>query len=238
MSVKFKRLLHNSYLHPRYIAQKAIHAIIAKEASYLSGHILDVGCGRKPYASLFEKLETYTGIDIPVTMHGLEQVDVVSTAINLPFQTNSFDAILCTEVLEHLSEPEVAVQEMGRVIQPSGYLLITVPFSEQLHEEPYDYYRFTRYGITHLLEKNGFKVVRIHERGGTWLELGYRLSSFVYSTLGATRSAEGFLTPKPFIAPIVVAICAGIQLFSAGLDRLYRVPLSTIGYGILAKKEV
>lgn len=233
--VNLKRRLASSYFHPRHLAQYELRRCIAHEANALHGKLLDVGCGKKPYAELIQ-VDAYVGLDVPTSMHGVQQVDVFGTALGLPFKDEVFDSVLCTEVLEHLPEPVVALQEMRRVTRPGGVLLLTVPLSEQLHEEPFDFYRFTRYGLIYLLEKTGWRVQRIYERGGVWLELGYRLSSALYAAVGAKRTPSGTLQPRLILGPLVVVICMIIQMIASAADHLWRSSLSTIGYCVVAEK--
>lgn len=234
---ELKEAFRYSFFHPRYLANRELRRIVS-EASILHGNLLDVGCGRKPYAHLFPNVNRYIGLDVPSTMHSLSHVDVIGTVLALPFQKGCLDSILCTEVLEHTPAPLMALGEMWRVTEPGGVLLLTVPLSEQLHEEPYDYYRFTKYGLNYLLRKSGWKILRIYERGGTWLELGYRLSSFLYSSIGAKRNEDGGLEPRLFLGPLTIIICAGVQLVASALDVVWRSRLSTVGYGAIAQKEV
>lgn len=122
--------------------------------------------------------------------------------------------------------------------KPAGILLLTVPLSEQLHEEPYDYYRFTKYGLAYLLNKSGWEILKLYERGGTWLELGYRFSSFLYSSMGATTNNDGTLKTRLFLGPLTIMLCAGIQLVAHILDMIWKSRLSTIGYNVVAQKKI
>lgn len=202
----------------------------------LHGKLLDVGCGKKPYAGLFSNVKMYVGLDVPSSMHGLSQVDVVSTCLTLPFRDACFGNVLCTEVLEHTPEPLAALQEMWRVTKPGGLLLLTVPLSEQLHEEPYDFYRFTKFGLDYLLRKSQWQTLRIYERGGAWLELGHRLSSFIYSAIGARQDPSGAFEPRFLLGPLVVFFCAVVQFLAVVMDKMWKSSLSTIGYGVVAQK--
>jgi SAM-dependent methyltransferase len=232
-----KKGLAHSYLHPRYLAQRELRRILEVEGPKLHGMLLDVGCAQKPYAEMIWNVDTYVGLDVPTTMHGVSEIDVVGTALVLPFQNSTFDSVLCTEVLEHIFDPLAALREMHRVTKPGGTLLLTVPLSEQLHEEPYDFYRFTKYALHYLLGKADWQIQKVYERGGTWLELGYRLSSFLYSAVGATRQASGALQPRSVIGPLIVAICVLVQKTASVLDRIWSSPLSTIGYAVVAERK-
>jgi SAM-dependent methyltransferase len=234
---KLKKAVHYTYFHPRYIANRELIKIISLEGPMLHGKLLDVGCGIKPYAYLLPNTETYIGLEISSTMHGLSQVDIIGTSLALPFKDECFDSILCTEVLEHTSDPLMSLCEMWRVTKAEEVLLLTVPLSEQLHEEPNDYYRFTKYGLNYLLRQSGWRILKVYERGGTWLELGYRLSSFLYSSFSSKRKTDGRLNIYIFLRPLIIILCSGLQFIATALDTVWRSRLSTIGYGVLAKKK-
>jgi SAM-dependent methyltransferase len=234
---KLKQIFRNSYLHPRYIANREITKAVSEEGAFLCGRLLDIGCGKKPYAHLLPKVSHYVGIDVPTTMHGLSNIDIIASGLALPFKDQSSDCILCTEVLEHTPDPMLSLHEMQRVVRKGGVLLLTVPLSEQIHEEPYDYYRFTEYALQWLLSKSGWKILRIHRRGGTWLELGYRLSSALYCGIGAQRDQSGQYHPRVLLGPLIVFSCALIQIGANILDKIVKIQLSTIGYVVLAQKE-
>lgn len=131
------------------------------------GRMLDVGCGAKPYSSLFSPLvEEYIGIDLPSTSHGVNQIDVYANAMALPLKSNSFDTVLCSEVLEHVPEPQCLVHELWRVLKINGFLLLSTPQNYWVHEAPNDFYRFTRYGLIHLMQAAEFQVISVVPMGG------------------------------------------------------------------------
>ncbi|WP_299926457.1 class I SAM-dependent methyltransferase [uncultured Nocardioides sp.] len=123
--------------------------------------VLDVGAGEAPYRELFAAHDYRTtdwngSFYTPVT-----PVDHVAPAHDLPLADGSVDAVVCTQVLEHLAEPVAALHEFRRVLRPAGSLVVTVPLTWYLHEVPHDYYRYTPYGLRHVLEKAGFEAVDI-----------------------------------------------------------------------------
>jgi SAM-dependent methyltransferase len=143
-----------------FITRVGLLDFISSNAQEIKGRILDVGCGEKPYANLFAATE-YIGIDIEQSGHDhtRSNIDVFYDGLNIPFEDNSFDSIVCFEVLEHVFEPDKIVQEMHRVLKPGGKVLLTTPFIWNEHEIPYDYGRYTYFGLNHLFAKNGFKVL-------------------------------------------------------------------------------
>jgi ubiquinone/menaquinone biosynthesis C-methylase UbiE len=120
---------------------------------------LDVGCGERPYEYLF-KDGKYTGIDIESSGRpsNMKQPDFYYNGRDFPFKDDQFDMVICTQVLEHVPEPLSLLKEMARVCKRGGGVIISLPFVYQEHEQPFDYFRFTRFGITELLEKAGMKV--------------------------------------------------------------------------------
>jgi len=237
MWTHLKSRLRDTWLHPRYIAHREIERFLHAEGHSLTGRILDVGCGRKPYSLYFGDVTRHVGVDMPSTVHSRDAVNVWGSALALPFSEAAFDGILCTEVLEHTPDPEQALCEMARVARPGAALLLTVPLSESLHEEPYDFCRFTHHWVQHLLGVTGWSLERIRPRGGAWLELGYRTSSLLYETLGARRDTSGMARPRTVVGPIAVGLCAGVQILSSVMDHWCPSNLGTIGYAVVARRR-
>ena len=125
-----------------------------------AGRLLDVGCGTKPYASLFPSWE-FVGIDLQVSGRPADgkRVDAWFDGLTIPYEDQSFDAVLCTEVLEHAADPDRLAAEMWRVLRPERRLLVTVPFIWGEHETPFDFRRYSGEGIRGLLERAGFEIL-------------------------------------------------------------------------------
>ena len=105
--------------------------------------VLDVGAGDAPYRELFDHCE-YVTADWEHSLHGQSrEVDVVAGAENLPVGDGTTDALLLTQVLEHVPDPALVLREAARVLKPGGRLVATVPFVWELHELPNDFWRFT-----------------------------------------------------------------------------------------------
>ena len=143
-----------------YLTRKELFNFISKNAKEINGNVLDIGCGEKPYEELFNAT-SYIGVDIETTKeyHASSKVDIYYNGVDLPFESNTFDSIVCFEVLEHVFEPESMVKEMYRVLKPGGKIMLTTPFIWNEHEVPFDYGRYTYFGLNHLFTKNGFNVV-------------------------------------------------------------------------------
>lgn len=147
-------------LNPFFHARRSLVNGIKKSAHHLEGSLLDVGCGSKPYRNLF-KVTKYTGLDTDSSGHDHqeEDVDVLFDGRIFPFQDKVFDSILCNQVLEHVFEPSLLLSESNRVLKVGGKCLFTVPFVWDEHEQPYDYARYSSYGLKYLFEQHGFKIL-------------------------------------------------------------------------------
>jgi len=172
-------LLHRNYINwnDRYnIIQQVLE-------DYAKGRVLDIGCGKMPYKDCFKNISEYVGTDIAPSD---EENVVVANAMDLPFENNSFDTIVSFEVLEHVPNPFKVFSEISRILKPRGILILTTPQMWHLHEEPNDYYRFTKYGLRFLCEENGLEVVHHRPLGNfgarVGLKISYKLERLVLSS--------------------------------------------------------
>ncbi len=159
------------------------HDVPLEEAAsrYVRGRLIDIGCGSKPYARMMQPFATdHIGVDHEGSLHGKDNVDLSGTAYDIPVPDASFDSAICTSVLEHLEEPELALRECFRVLRKGGCAIYTVPFIWPLHEEPRDFYRFSKYGIEHLFKKAGFEVIEIRALCGFWGTFGQQMVYYLY----------------------------------------------------------
>lgn len=147
------------FVNPFYFARKNLAAAISELSANIHGCLLDVGCGTKPYRALFT-VDSYRGLDIDSsTTRALGVADDLYDGNQFPYSQCTFDSALCNQVLEHVFNPNEFLAEINRVMKPGGKLLLTVPFVWDEHEQPYDYARYSSFGLRALLEKNGFKII-------------------------------------------------------------------------------
>ncbi len=198
------KLLGDIFTNPLFIIKELQRNEAKKCASFLKGDILDIGCGSKPYKG-YVKYARYIGIDRDVDL----RPDAQAKSEELPFKTNCFDAVICTEVLEHLQEPGKCMLEIYRVLKTGGYAYITVPQSWGMHYEPHDYWRFTKYGMEYLAKISGFEIIRVGKIGGFFSLSGQELIDVlwakltgIFSFLGlkwAERAASVLCFPLSFV---------------------------------------
>lgn len=196
-------------------------------ATYVRGRMLDIGCGIKPYSALVAPHVTeHVGLDHIDSQHDQSKVDLYGTAYDIPVEDASFDSVLCTAVLEHLEEPEAAIRECFRTLRPGGVAVYSVPFIWHLHEEPRDFFRFSKYGLQYLFDKVGFEVVELKPLSGFWVTFG---QLFVYNIQRLNRGPLRWLR-------IVDAAGLGIQGAAYALDRLDRTEQWTWMYMAVVRK--
>lgn len=135
---------------------------MARFAPLLRGDLLDVGSGRsRRYAAVCTNVTSYKTMDVS----DAGKPDIVGSAEAIPLPDNSFESVLCTQVLEHVAHPVKVIEEIYRVLKPGGLCLLTAPQWNELHEIPHDYFRYTCYGLRTLFEDAGFTVEEMDQRG-------------------------------------------------------------------------
>ncbi|MDP8245115.1 MAG: class I SAM-dependent methyltransferase [Candidatus Hinthialibacter antarcticus] len=136
----------------------------------LRGRILDAGAGMTAYApALKESVEDYVAVDIQSN----PRLDAVGSVMQLPLRDEAFDGVFCSQVLEHVDDPQAALHEFFRCMKPGGALALSVPHLAYLHNEPHDYFRYTKHGLRVLLERAGFVEITIQPAGGLLSFLGH-----------------------------------------------------------------
>lgn len=171
-------------INPFYIARRTLYKGIRAYAGHITGKVLDVGCGRKPYRDLFT-CDSYIGMDIEQSGHSHvnEDIDVFYDGNIFPFEDRSFDNIITNQVFEHVFNPEQFMGEISRVVKDGGHLLITVPFVWDEHEQPYDFARYSSFGLTSILKRHGFEIVSYTKSANDFSVIAQLTVLFFYKKL-------------------------------------------------------
>jgi SAM-dependent methyltransferase len=227
---------------------------IATAAPRARGRLLDVGCGDKPYEATFRPfVAEYIGIEhegVFATTNasaGERRPDVYYDGSRLPFEDGSFDTVLSIQVLEHTPRPQALLAEMARVLRADGLLILSAPFSGRLHEEPYDYFRYTPHGLRAMCSDAGLEVTEVSAQGNIWSVIGHKLNSFLafrvvvaqgmavqlgkHKHEGRAVASKGRIWLLPVVGPAMVAVAAGARL----LDRLAPDDTEALSYMIFAR---
>jgi len=210
------------YKYEGKLATTPIINFIAGHGCKCRGRLLDIGCGKKPYRKYFSQVDEYIGVDIK------GEVDIIADAKSLPVESDSIDAVLCSQVIEHDGEPAKIIAEICRVLKKEGILILTAPQMGRLHGEPNDYYRYTKWGLKYLLEKHGLEIEILESQGGFFQAIGSHLNFFIYYYFGKTDLRRKILRST--------VIMANNYIF-AWIDRMISWKNDTLGYNIMARKK-
>ena len=209
-----------------------IHWILQKHLKkyseqYFKGVLVDIGCGNKPYKELLKPyIKSHIGLDHKDSFHSNTEVDIFGTAYDIPVDNDYADSALCSAVLEHLEEPQKALEECYRILKPNGVAIYTIPFIWHIHEEPRDFFRYSNFGIEYLFQKTGFEIEHLDAMSGFWTTFG---QLFIYKIQNLNRGPLRWFK-------IVDLFALVIQLFAYVLDKIDRDERWTWMYIVVAKK--
>lgn len=193
---------------------------------FAAGRLLDIGCATKPWKPILDPhVSGYVGVDHVDSPHQLEYVDIVADAYDTTVEEASFDTVISTAVLEHLERPQDAINEMHRVLKPGGHAIISAPLFWHLHEEPRDFFRYTKYGLTFMFETAGFEVVEATPMSGFVVTFGQELCYFI-SYFGRRKFLKPFVRVAQFL----------IQRIAYALNKFDRSKTFTWAYLVVARK--
>ena len=197
---------YHIFTQPFFFIRKGIETSIKKYSPQCTGKMLDFGCGSKPYAQYFKHTSAYIGVDIenPGHPHLNEQIDVFYDGKKIPFDDNSFDSVFSSEVFEHVFNMDEVLMEIHRVLKPGGKLLFTCPFAWPEHEVPYDFGRYSSFGIKHIIEKAGFKIIEQHKTGHFFEVLMQYLIFYIFCFIPKKPAFVYYLLHQLFILPLML----------------------------------
>jgi len=173
--------------------------------------VLDAGAGDQVYAGMFKHLN-YEAADFEQVEKRYEKPTYSCDLASIPVEDNRFDAVVFTQVMEHLPDPLAVLKELNRVLKPGGTLFYTAPLWYEEHEQPYDFYRYTQFGLRHLFGKSGFEITDLR-----WLD-GYMASVTHQFRL---MSMHLPWSPKHYGGGLAGLVLAGVFL----LFRPFTIPL-------------
>jgi len=208
-----------------------VHLLIWRDlkrtAPHARGRMLDLGCGRQPYRSLFEpQVDGIVAVDRDRLRYARDEAgaDAWCDAQALPFGDGAFDTVLSNQMLEHVRRPQKVMDEAARVLRPGGKLILTAPHIWGVHEVPHDYFRFTPFGLRHLAEEAGLVVEEVSAMAGFWVTAGARFSYY------AERFGRGVLSLPVRLTHLP------LQALALGLDRIHRVESEAWNHLLVARK--
>ena len=178
--------------------------------------ILDAGAGESIYKKFFSHCN-YKAIDLAVgeSRWNYANLDYVGFLHEMPIENEMFDAVLCTQVLEHLEWPRESVKEMHRVIKLGGKLYMTVPMAQNEHQVPYDFFRYTSYGLESICKHAGFNDIKITPFGGLWVRWAFELPRAM-----SIFPSAGIRSKKPNVLGITLL---PVRIATLGIMRLLQM---------------
>ncbi len=202
---RFQPTFFGLLFNPFFIIRRGLYRNIADLSGSMRGRMLDFGCGSKPYRELFQ-VDEYIGTDIEVSGHdhANEDIDVYYDGKHLPFADASFDSIFSSEVFEHIFNLPQILDELYRVLKPGGHLLVTVPFVWDEHEIPYDFARYTSFGLTHILREKGLELVSAKKTTNYVATLFQMWNAYVYQHIFPGNKIIRIALTPIFIMPVTV----------------------------------
>lgn len=193
--------------------------------------VLDAGAGKSPYKEFFRHTN-YMATDLRPEPGLL----FVSNSLNIPLKNACCDAVLSTQVIEHVRNPQDALSEMHRVLKPGGKLFLTAPQSWRQHMKPHDYFRFTSFGLTELFRNAGFEINSIKPRGGYFIFLGTQFTQLPDTVLPPQKKMIRRIIKFPFYRPLAVVFKWLLPAVCFRLDFLDRRKDLTSGYACVCTK--
>lgn len=235
---EFKPAWYAVLFEPHFIVRRALFASISNfSKTGMSGKILDIGCGEMPYRTLFPNCE-YIGLEIAGGGHedSKKKADRFFNGTEIPFPNEEFDIAIFTEVIEHVTDPDIILDEINRVLKKNGKLFLTVPFVADEHEIPFDFRRFTSFGLQKILNNHGFVLTKIERLSGIFASVGQLLSTFLFDLTFRKVNIRGYRKRFIFQKIFSFLICFPVQIIALGFDFIFNKKGIPLNYAITARK--
>jgi SAM-dependent methyltransferase len=218
-------------VNPFYFARAGLRDHVATLGHHMTGLTLDVGCGTKPYEHLCASTK-YVGLEIDtIDNRAYSKADCFYDGTIFPFEPETFDSVLINQVFEHVFNPEEFLEEVRRVMKHGATLLMTVPFVWDEHLQPHDFGRYSSFGLTHLLEKHGFRVLELRKSVNDIRVIFQLLNDYTYKITHSEKPRRNLLLTLLLMSPVNLVGVIAARILPAN-DDLY---LDNV---VLATKDV
>jgi SAM-dependent methyltransferase len=199
--------------HFKWLTLVDLQRDLCEVAGRLEGRVLDVGCGQQPYRAWLTRAREYVGVYVEP---GAGVDAVISPGEAWPLPDASFDAVLCTQVLEHDSDPSHTLDEISRVLVPGGTGVISVPFAYNEHMAPHDYRRWSAVGVSADVATR-FEVVEIRKQGLVGSLLGALWLNWIEHVIGRSRWLQ---LVRALLFPLWIFYSALVNAFARAVDAV------------------
>ena len=226
--------IHSNRLEHNWLIYDTGDRWLEKHKALYRGTIYDLGCGEASYKDWFLQYgERYVGVDWSDSFHNIKADIIANLNEPLPIENAVADTVLSFSVMEHLSEPQLMLKEAFRILKPGGALILQVPWQWWIHEAPYDFFRYTPYGLRLLLERAGFAEIDVQPQAGFFTMITMKLNYFT------SRLVRGPRLLRVVLKAILSVFWYLGQKAAPYLDKLDRKwELEATGYFVTAKKRI
>lgn len=206
------------FVNPFYFARRGLYRHVSELIGQLSGKILDIGCGQKPYSKLIKMGEIF-GLELDTRFNReTKKADFFYDGKAMPFADQSFDSLMANQVFEHVFNPVEFMREANRILKMKGFFLLTVPFMWDEHEQPYDFARYSSFGLQHILVDNGFEIVE-HRKSNNGIEVIFQLlNSYFYKKLVTKKAILNLVVSILVMSPFNIIGLALSKILPANED--------------------
>lgn len=230
------KYLSRTPFHPGYWVRVRLDRAVESHAAQAHGVLLDVGCGAKPYEKTFTPyVDKYLGLEYsPESGYRGNKADLCGDAGLLPLADESVDTILCTEVMEHVPNPEKTIEEFARVLRPGGIVITTAPFVYPIHDE-YDFFRYSPQGLATIMKRHGLTIEEIKPLSGTAVTLAVMFNLYWYDV--------GFIWTKwlyplgLILRPLLWLLCFVVNLLGGLFEMVLPSSHLSFNHLTIAKKN-
>lgn len=230
-----KYLLRTPF-HPGFWAQRRLDTAIASHSQLAHGVLLDVGCGLKPYEKFFTPfVEEYLGMEYSETSgYRGNTADFCGDAMAIPLADECVDTILCTEVLEHVPNPELVITEFERILRPGGTVIITAPFLCPVHDA-WDFFRYSPDGIAAIMKRHGFEIEKVESLSGGGITMAFLFNLYWYQI--------GFMWTKwlypigVILRPLLLPLVFIVNILGWLGDKIIPSPQMSFDHITIGKKK-
>lgn len=189
------------FVNPFYFARKGLAQHVSELASNITDRTLDIGCGSKPYESLYQASE-YVGLEYDTPQNrASKKAEHFYDGETFPFADGEFDSAVANEVFEHVFNPDRFLDEVYRVLKPGGMVLMTMPFVWDEHEQPHDFARYSSFGIRSLLERHGFEIIEQRKSMDDVRVIFQMINAYLYKKTVTRNGWVNLLTTLVLMAP-------------------------------------
>jgi len=223
---------HTGRRYYNWLGYRIIEQFLQEHIPFYKGVFIDLGCGEAPYKDFFKKyIDRYIGVDWSESYHNTKADIIADLNKPLPFKSDVADTVISISVLEHLCEPQQMLNEAYRILKTGGCFILQVPWQWWVHEAPYDYFRYTPYGLRYMLEKAGFVDVNVAPTSGFFSMFILKFNYF------SVHSIRGPKILRWLIKALLIPLWYAGQWFAPFLDVIDKNwLLESAGYSTVAKK--